>query len=120
MLNRARVRNVFRRLGFRRRVDKPSPLRADDRGRALHFHGRDKIIAAFDKRCRICEVQQDGTTFLIQGAPGAGKTALLDVLMRRAKDSGWQTWAKTDTHCLGTGTSVNAQTPYPKYCLRSP
>jgi len=32
-----------------------------------------------------------GTTFLIQGAPGAGKTALLDECERHAREKGWET-----------------------------
>jgi len=52
-----------------------------DRGRARHFHGRTEILENFSAELRLAanpDVWESGTTFLIQGAPGAGKTALLD------------------------------------------
>jgi len=52
-----------------------------DRGRARHFHGRTEILKNFLTQLRLAAnpgVWESGTTFLIQGAPGAGKTALLN------------------------------------------
>ncbi len=60
-----------------------------DRGPAKYFHGRVRILANFDKLVKDSMKPRGASTFLIQGAPGAGKTALLDVLSKRAKESGW-------------------------------
>ncbi len=50
----------------------------EDRGRAEHFHGRQEILGNFHRRLnRVKKDARKGTTFLIQAAPGAGKTALL-------------------------------------------
>ena len=49
---------------------------------ALHSIGR-----LSDRPVRAC----GGTSFLIQGAPGAGKSALLDVLSKQAQASKWHT-----------------------------
>ncbi len=61
-----------------------------DRGPAKYFHGRVQILANFDKLVKDSMKPRGASTFLIQGAPGAGKTALLDVLSKRAKRSGWE------------------------------
>ncbi len=61
-----------------------------DRGPAKYFHGRAQILHDFkDLMGRAKDTVEGRTTMLIQGAPGAGKTALLDVLSKRAKESGW-------------------------------
>jgi len=62
-----------------------------DRGPAEHFHGRTEIIDTFNSALKAFRKKKKGTTFLIQGAPGAGKTALLDVLAQHAKKRGWKT-----------------------------
>ena len=61
-----------------------------DRGPAKYFHGREEIIDTFSSVLEFSREENEGTTFLIQGAPGAGKTALLDVLSRQAKSNGWE------------------------------
>ena len=61
-----------------------------DRGPAEYFHGRKEIIDTFNSALEVLRKKNKGTTFLIQGAPGAGKTALLDVLSRQAKSNGWE------------------------------
>ena len=61
----------------------------EDRGPAKYFHGRKQIIDTFNGALRFYRANKRGTTFLIQGAPGAGKTALLDVLSNQAKPKGW-------------------------------
>ena len=61
-----------------------------DRGPAKYFHGRKEIIDTFNGALELFREDKDGTTFLIQGAPGAGKTALLDVLSKHAKKNGWK------------------------------
>jgi len=51
-----------------------------DRGYARYFHGRKRILASFSlvlHRAIDENLEGNGTIFLIQGAPGAGKTALL-------------------------------------------
>ena len=61
-----------------------------DRGPAEYFHGRKEIIDIFNSALEVFRKKNKGTTFLIQGAPGAGKTALLDVLSTQAKSNGWE------------------------------
>jgi len=60
-----------------------------DRGPAKYFHGRKEIIDTFSSTLEFFREEKEGTIFLIQGAPGAGKTALLDVLSNQAKPKGW-------------------------------
>ena len=74
----------------KKRFETPQPADdAGDRGPAKYFHGRRRIIEDFEAACRLAVAQNSGTTFLIQGAPGAGKTALLAVCAERAKAAGW-------------------------------
>jgi len=52
----------------------------DDRGHARYFHGRQGVLAGFTRVLRRAinkDFKGNGTIFLIQGTPGAGKTALL-------------------------------------------
>ncbi|MCY4232534.1 MAG: ATP-binding protein [Bacteroidetes bacterium] len=63
----------------------------DDRGPAKYFHGRHRILGNFLKLLKKSVNEKGGSTFLIQGAPGAGKTALLDQCKKLAKDNGWET-----------------------------
>jgi len=51
-----------------------------DRGPTDHFHGRETIIENFMSALEHHREKNDGTIFLIQGPPGAGKTALLHKL----------------------------------------
>ena len=64
-------------------------LMANDRGRARYFHGRARIINRFNRLCQNALVDKGGTIFLIQGSPGAGKTALLHELSARAARQRW-------------------------------
>ncbi len=62
-----------------------------DRGPAKYFHGRAQILYDFKDLVRHAKDTVEGrTTFLIQGAPGAGKTALLDVLSAEARPQNWK------------------------------
>ena len=62
-----------------------------DRGKAKHFRGRKQVLANVRKRLRKAEIDPaEGTTFLIQGAPGAGKSALLHECARLAEGEGWK------------------------------
>ena len=67
------------------------PARPRDRGRSPFFHGRKEIIDTFNSVLEDSKALNDGTTFMIQGAPGVGKTALIHVLAREASDQGWKT-----------------------------
>ncbi len=60
-----------------------------DRGPAKYFHGRERIIGNFDKLVKDSMDTQKGSTFLIQGAPGAGKTALLEKMAINALEHRW-------------------------------
>ena len=85
----------------------------EDRGEAKYFHGRTGILDSFQRRLKWAEKDpKKGTTFLIQAAPGAGKTALLHECTKLAENTGWEAvrvntralW-DTDTMCqkLGDG-----------------
>ena len=80
--------------GFDRRESRESakPLsHVDDRGPAKYFHGRRQILRDFANHCQRAAARHSGSTFLIHGAPGVGKTALLTECAKRASASGWQT-----------------------------
>ncbi|MCY4159631.1 MAG: AAA family ATPase [Bacteroidetes bacterium] len=62
---------------------------AFDRGPAKYFHGRKKILENFDELVERAAQSNTGTTLLIQGAPGAGKTALLYELASHAQNTKW-------------------------------
>lgn len=62
-----------------------------DRGPARYFHGRKQILRDFSEIAAEAVQWKAGTTFLIQGAPGAGKTALLTECERLAQRRGWET-----------------------------
>ena len=64
---------------------------AFDRGPAKYFHGREKVLANFRDILWRSKQSDGGTVFLIQGAPGAGKTALLCECEKLAQKSEWET-----------------------------
>ena len=57
----------------------------------MHFHGRKQILSDFQGLIAYATQEKSGTVFLIQGAPGAGKTALLAECERLAHEKGWKT-----------------------------
>jgi len=61
----------------------------EDRGPTEYFHGRTKVLNNFEKLLKRTMQTDRGTTFLIQGAPGAGKTALLEEIALDALDNRW-------------------------------
>ncbi len=61
----------------------------EDRGPSEYFHGRQEIIDTFTSALKRYRAKKGGTTFLIKGAPGAGKTALLAVLSEKAQGEKW-------------------------------
>ncbi len=65
----------------------PSPplTAASDRGPAKYFHGRKQVLSDFNELMERAVQAKSGTTFLIQGAPGAGKSALLEECKNRAR-----------------------------------
>ena len=68
----------------------PKPLTAAfDRGPARHFHGRTRILGNFIELLERAMHAKGGTIFLVQGAPGAGKTALLSECEKHALESDW-------------------------------
>jgi len=60
-----------------------------DRGAAKYFHGRKQILGNFLNLVNESTEKRTGSTFLVQGAPGAGKTALLDQCVKLAKGKQW-------------------------------
>ena len=68
------------------RLVKPATL---ERGEARYFHGRTKILDDFKKLLGRARDGNSGTSFLIQAAPGAGKTALLAECGRIAGECGY-------------------------------
>ena len=63
-----------------------------NRGPTPFFHGRTEELASFDRALGDTHYgMDDGTIFIVQGAPGVGITALLHECAKRARSSGWRT-----------------------------
>ena len=60
-----------------------------DRGPSKYFHGRTRIQRNFKELLRRATQAENGTTFLIQGAPGVGKTALIYECTKHALEGSW-------------------------------
>ena len=73
---------------------KPLPPRShtfiSDRGASPYFHGRTEILNNFKDLIQQSIQSKSGTIFLIQGAPGAGKSALLHECLMYAYEHGWK------------------------------
>ena len=68
-----------------------APLTAAlDRGPTRYFHGRKRVQNNFKALLSRAAKAKSGTTFLIQGAPGAGKTALVYECEKHASARGWK------------------------------
>ncbi|MCY3630475.1 MAG: ATP-binding protein [Bacteroidetes bacterium] len=97
-----------------------------DRGPTRFFHGRKRVLGNFGKLVKESMEAQGGSTFLIQGAPGAGKTALLEEMALDALKNQWdvvdinlddlynpvhmaQTLGKSYVTRKQTGTKVDAR-----------
>lgn len=65
------------------------PIDVYERGKAKYFRGREDIRALLKRRRAWARLESTGTTVLIQGAPGAGKTALLYQLTAEAEREDW-------------------------------
>lgn len=76
-----------------------SPGHVADRGPARHFHGRRFHLDHFSNVLADARAGNWGTTFLIQGPPGAGKTALMHELAGNAERDGWVVF-RLNTLCL--------------------
>ena len=63
--------------------------RVRERGLAKYFHGRENVRSFFAQLRADAIQDRAGTIFLIQGAPGAGKTALLHQCAVEANLDGW-------------------------------
>ncbi len=59
-----------------------------DGGRARYFHGRDAVWDKFQTILKSAWRARGGTVFLVQGPPGAGKTAILHEFADRAEKTG--------------------------------
>ncbi len=67
-----------------------TPLTATfDRGPARYFHGRTQILRDFEELVERSMQANGGTIFLIQGPPGAGKSALLYECEKMVEPIGW-------------------------------
>jgi len=62
---------------------------ARDRGGSPYFHGREDVLSNLGEIMSRAKQSKTGTIFLIQGAPGAGKTALLDQCKNLPLSRGW-------------------------------
>ncbi len=60
-----------------------------DRGPARYFHGRKQILRDFHELANDSVDAKGGTIFLIEGAPGVGKSALLHECEKLARSGGW-------------------------------
>ena len=61
----------------------------DDRGATPYFRGRKPILKRFKDLLAKSGETSGGSTFLIQGPPGIGKTALLAECWEKAAEAGW-------------------------------
>ena len=61
----------------------------DDRGATNYFYGREPILKSFKDLLTKSEEISGGSTFLVQGPPGIGKTALLAECWEKAAEAGW-------------------------------
>ncbi len=61
----------------------------DDRGATPYFRGRKPILKRFNDLLVKSGETSGGSTFLIQGPPGIGKTALLAECWEKAAEAGW-------------------------------
>jgi len=73
-----------------KRKEQPLLPAAFDRGPTPYFHGREDVLRNLAPVMERARLSRTGTTFLIQGAPGAGKTALLDKISSEANEQGWK------------------------------
>ena len=61
----------------------------DDRGATPYFYGRKPILKRFEDLLAKSGETSGGTTFIVQGPPGIGKTALLAECWEKAAEAGW-------------------------------
>lgn len=98
------------------RSSRTAPLTAArDRGPSRYFHGRKRTQRNFKELLDRATQAGNGTTFLIQGAPGVGKTALVYECKRHALESGWDAasitpptlWGSTEMlYAIGRGSRL--------------
>jgi len=62
-----------------------------DRGPSPYFRGRKEILQTFTDYLCYFKKEKTGTIFLIQGAQGSGKTALIDQCEKIAQKQDWET-----------------------------
>ncbi|MCY4217216.1 MAG: ATP-binding protein [Flavobacteriaceae bacterium] len=68
-----------------------------DRGKAEFFRGRQEQLEAFNKLVERAEKEKSGTIFLVQGAPGVGKTAFLEECEEKMDKETWDViWCDPD------------------------
>ena len=84
--------------------------RASERSDPLVFGGRERIIAETLGRTDVLPPTGDwGNTVLIEGAPGAGKTALLREISRQAQAAGATTLVRPDVPQTGDIETIYAE-----------
>jgi len=76
-----------------------------DRGDSPFFVGRTKTRETFLDMASDFRIVGKGSTFLVQGAPGSGKTALLAQLSKESQNAGW-TVAKITPDSLHSPASM--------------
>lgn len=81
---------------------------ASDRGVAKYFHGRKNILQKFTDQMREAKRTGGGTIFLVQAAPGAGKTALLAECRRIAELAKWETAEINSSDLWDTNTLLES------------
>jgi len=85
------ITDFIRRLRRSPKGNDEGKLINSDRGHARYFHGRKEILTSFSGELYSAiakDSRENGTIFLIQGSPGAGKTALLNQFSDMAKAGG--------------------------------
>ena len=87
----------------------PDPRYVSSRGKADYFHGREQIIADFLDACDKSIETKGGTIFLVEGAPGSGKSALLIECAERAAKKGWRVAKHLYARALHDVTTMRRQ-----------
>ena len=64
-------------------------ISGDDRGPTPFFHGREREISCFETVLDDARAKLGGSIYVVQGAPGAGKTALLYECAKKAAAQQW-------------------------------
>ncbi len=79
-----------------------------ERGPAKYFHGREKELKIFNQLLDTMVDSPIGSSFLIQGPPGVGKSALLEEYTQQARKKQWEV-IELSNECLSDSKELFAK-----------